>query len=374
MNAYIEGMRFIICVLLAVAYAWPATAGAAAVFPPGTSQFFGTFARDAVVDADGDVWLALPEGIVRYTAAGPGTVLAVPGGDARSLAVAADGSLWFANEEFVGRVSTGGTILEEYRIDGASSLTVASDGALWYIRHLTDIVGRIAGGTPAEFSTTNPWSLAPAGDGAMWVLRTGFGTAADVFDRISPTGAITTTPLGTDILFGELQLGADGTLYVSKGLNGGLLRRRPTESGFTSVAGLSSTTSFLVDDDGNIWSTDISTLHYRSADGTVRFSVELPQDPRIPECDGTVSHWAYYALALDPAGGLWLRLMDEGGGMPFPPCELPEPPELPTLIRIDAAALVAAHGPHESVPVLSPGMLAALAGLLIGIAALRMRA
>ncbi|HEY0158475.1 MAG TPA: hypothetical protein VGF28_14425 [Thermoanaerobaculia bacterium] len=366
-------MRVIICVLLAIVCAWPAAAGDSAAFPPGTSQFFRTFANDAVVDLDGDVWVALPEGIVRYTAAGRETVLAVPGGAAHRLALAADGSIWFSNEAFVGRVSTAGTILEEYSINGVNDLAVASDGALWYVRSYVDMVGRIADGTPAEFSTTQPWSLAPAEDGAMWVLRTGFGTTADVLDRMADTGAITTIPLGTDVLFGDLQRAADGTLFIGTGIRRGLLRRRPNQSRFTPVAAFSGS-AFLVDDGGNIWSTEVNTLHYLSADGTLRFSVELPQDPRLEECSVNVPVWVYRALALDSAGGLWLRIYNDAVGFPAPPCELPEPPEMPTLIRIDAAELVAAHAAHETVPALSPGLLAALAGLLIGIAALRMRA
>jgi streptogramin lyase len=364
-------IRLSLCTLLAIVCSWPAAAGTPPAFPPGTSQFFGTFAGDAVVDAGGDVWVALPEGIVRYTAAGAGTVLAVPGGNVFRLALAGDGSIWFFNNTFVGRVSTGGTVLEQYNISEISDITVASDGALWYIRG--DMVGRIAGGTPVEFSATNPWSLAPAEDGAVWILRTGFGTSPDFLDRMSPTGAVTTTPLGVDVLFGELQRAPDGTLYVGTGIKEGLLRRRPNQTGFTPVAGFDDQ-MFLVDDGGNIWSTTLNNLNFMSANGTVRFSVELPEDPRAEECVN-VPVWEYRPLVLDSAGGLWLRISDAGVAFPLPlPCDLPEPPEMPTLIRIDAEALVAANSSHVTVPTLSPAMLAGLAALLIAIAALRMRA
>lgn len=365
-------MRFIVCVLLAIACAWSAAAGAPAGFPPGTAQFFGTFARDAVIDGNGDVWVALPEGIVRYTAAGAGTVLAVPGGKVFGLALAGDGSIWFFNNTFAGRITTGGTVLEQYNISGISDIAVASDGALWYVRSSADMVGRISGGVPVEFSATDPWSLAPADGGAVWILRTGFGTGADVLDRMSTTGTVTSTPLGADVLFGDLQLAADGTLYVGTGINEGLLRRRPNQTAFTPVAGFEGD-MFLVDGDGNIWSAALNDLNFISANGTVRFSVELPQDPRAGECVN-VPAWQYRPLVLDSAGGLWLRISDAGASHPLPlPCDLPEPPEMPTLIGIDAAALVAANSSHATVPALSPAMLAGLAALLIAIAALRLR-
>jgi len=357
-------------IVLALAVALAAAGREPPTFPSGTSQFFRTYATDAVAPRDGGVWLAVPEGIVRYNAAGGGTVLTTPGGAPYKLALAADGSIWFANRTGVGRISTSGTLLEQYTLADIRDIAAAIDGALWYARSSGSIVGRIAGGTPVEFtSPTAAWSLAPASDGAVWILGHGFGTSADFLYQMAPSGAMTVVPLGADVLFGRLQAVADGTLYIGTGYRNELLRLQRRSTSVEVVRGFHDS-MFLVDDAHNIWSATYSVLDYLAQDGPSGFALELPYDPRAGTCSN-IPVWAYRPLAIDSDGGLWLRVFDDAGYLPEPlPCSLPEPPEMPTLIRIDTGALIAA----QNVPILSPAMLAILATVVAAVGVLRLRA
>jgi streptogramin lyase len=330
--------------------------------PPGTSQFFGKHASDVIAADDGGVWVALAEGIVHYTAAGGGTVLPVAGGAPYRLARAADGSIWYANQSGIGRISTAGLVLEQHSVTGILAIGVASDGALWYLRDYGSTVGRIAGDTQGEFNPpVDAWSLASAGSGAMWLLDEGFGTSTDFLRRMAPDGTVTTYPTGADVLFGRLQALPDGTLYVGTGIRYSLLRLRAGSPNFALVPGFHDY-EFLADGAGGVWSSSYSVLHYSGANGASRFSLQLPYDPR-ETCYGSTPVWAYHPLAVDAQGGLWLSITDEAGYIPLPfPCLEPEPPEMPTLIRINAAALIAAQAVHE-VP-LSPAVLVTLAALL----------
>lgn len=356
--------------LLAVLAALPAAGTEPPSFPSGTSQFFRTYAAAAIPAQGGGVWIALPLGIVRYTAAGAGSVLPTPSGAPYRLALAPDGSIWFANATGVGRISTSGTLLEQYTVAGIAAITVASDGALWYARTSGSIVGRIAGRTSVEFtSPTDVWSLAPASDGAVWLLGQGFGTSADLLHRMSSTGAVTVLPLGADVLYGTLQALPDGTLYIGTGYRNGLLRLRPGSSSFEVVLGFRDS-MFLVNDAHNVWSATYSVLNYLAANEVFRVALQLPYDPRVGKCSNLPA-WAYRPLAIDSEGGLWLGVFDDAFYLPLPlPCNLPQPPEMPTLIRIDAAALIAPH----NVPTLLPLVLVSLAALIAAMGVLRLRA
>jgi hypothetical protein len=341
-------------------------------FPPGTSQFFQTHVAAAVPAAGGGVWLGVEDAIVRYDVSGGSTVLPVPGGTPYRLALASDGSIWFANGTIVGRVSTGGALLEQYPVAGIIDITVAGDGAVWYLRDWGDVIGRIAEGMPVERSSlADAWSLATADAGAIWILENGLGTENDSLYRMAPDGEITEIPLGVDILYGELQTSADGTLYIGSGLRYGLRRLRPGATAVEPVPGFRDE-KFIVDSTHNIWSATLWTLTYTARDGVNRFNLELPYDPRLAFCSN-IPIWGYEPLALDSAGGLWMRVIDEGLYLPLPvPCERPEPPEMPTLIRLDTAALLPALLGRD-IPVLSPAMLAALAAVVLLVAFARLR-
>lgn len=345
-------------------------AGGSPLFPRGTAVFFRTYAQDAVPAEGGGVWVALPGGIAHYTAAGQGSVLATPGGMPYFLALAADGSIWYANPTGLARISTSGALLEQHAMSGITDLTVADDGAVWYLRAHGSIAGRVAAGTASEFTApAQAWSLAPAGDGAVWILGTGFGTEPDVLHRMSAAGDVTTYPLGADVLFGRLQVVADGTLYIGTGYGYSLLRLRRGSTTVEVVPGVQHG-RFFVDDAHNLWLTSSFRLTYLGADGT-RFTIDLPRDPRT-DCVN-IPAWAYRPLAIDSERGLWLRVLDEAAYFPMPiPCHLPEPPEMPTLIRVDAAGLVSAYGARE-IPSLSPAMLLSLAAIVVALGVLRAR-
>lgn len=354
-----------LCVVLSVAGAEQLP------FPAGTAQFFRIYPATAIPAAGGGVWLSLPEGIVRYTAAGRGTVLATPGGAPFRLALASDGSIWFANGLGVGRVSAAGNLLEQHALTNVGEIAVASDGAVWYTRAFGSVVGRIAAGSPTEFvSPTQAWSLAAAADGAVWILGTGFATATDSLYRMSTTGAVSVLALNADVLYGRLQTIPNGTLYISTGINHEMFRLPPVSGEVSKVAGVSDE-AFLVDDGGNIWSASSSILKYLASDETVRFKVQLPYDPR--SFCSTAPYWAYRPLAVDATGGLWLRVINDRMYLPEPlPCDEPEPPEMPTLVRLDIATLFATQS-SINVPTLSRTMLVIVLAAISVIGLLRSR-
>lgn len=354
--------------LIALLFAPVALAVDPIPLPPGSSAFFPERAYDIVAADDGGVWAAVDGGIAHYTATSSSPVLPIPGG-AWSIARAADGSIWFANETRIGRILTTGAIVEEYAIPYPymRDIAVATDGALWYVG--SSVVGRIAGGKTAEFVVTNAWSIAAASDGDVWVAEHGFGKSPDSVTRITPNGEMTPYPTGGDFLFGKLQTVRDGTLYAGTGITKSLLRLPSGSTNFQAVPHFDDT-RFLADDAHNIWASSYIMLNYLGADGTTRFSIELPSDER-QACDRDT--WYYVPLAIDSDGGLWLKAEIDGAGFPFPmPCTEPAP-VIARLIRLDVDTLLAAHGPHE-IPTLSTTMLIGLAAMAIAIGVLRLRA
>lgn len=357
------------CLLLTLTVALSSAAATPPPLPPGTAQFFGSFGFAAVRAEGGGVWIASAGDIVRYTAAGSGTVLTTPGGTPYRLALALDGSIWFSNETGIGRISTTGTLLEHHAITDIRDIAVATDGALWYAR--SSSIGRISGGAPVEFpSPSDPWSVAPADGGSVWILPSGLGTAPDSVYRMSPAGGITQLSLADDVLYGDLQRLGDGTLYIGTGYKNGLLRLRSGNSSAEVVDGFKDV-MFLVDEAHNIWSNYGSVLNFRGANG-IRFAVELPYDPRSGQC-ANIPYYVYRPIAIDSDGGLWLRIFDDAGYLPIvTPCGLPEPPPMPSLIRLDTASLIAANHGIEA-PALSSTMLILLAAVVAAIGMLRLR-
>jgi hypothetical protein len=359
--------RTALCILLLAAARFAAAADPPP-FPPGTTQFFRTFAADAVTARDGGVWVALPAGISRYTSAGAGSVFVTPGGSPGRLALSSDGSIWFSTTNVVGRFSTVGALLEQHALFNVSDLAVASDGALWYLRANGSVVGRIASGSPIEFpAPPAAWSLAPTTDGGVWILGSGLGTTNDFLYRMSFSGSVSVVSLGADVLYGRLQTTPEGTLYIGTGYRKALFRLAAGSNNLEAVSAFSDT-MFLVDQGQNIWGSTATVLHYLRA-GAAPTALALPYDPRIGMCVN-IPVWAYRPLAVDSGGGVWLRIFDDGFYLPeSPPCPLPNPPEMPTLIRIDASALPAV----QAVPASSLLMLMALAACLVAISLWRMR-
>lgn len=330
-------------------------------FPAGTIQFVNTGTSSSAVPAlGGGVWMGTSQGLVHFTEAGPGTVLPTPGaGTPFDLVLAPDGSIWFAKQTLIARMSPAGAILEQYPLAQVRALAVASDGALWYAR-LDNIVGRIAGGVPTEFpSPTQTWSLAPASNGDMWALGTGFATGTDSLYRMTPTGQVTVLPLGQDVLFGRLQALPDGTLYIGTGIRNSVLRLAPGAQ-VVDVVKLPGS-EYLSDAAGNLWTGGYERLGYIFRAGPPHINVSMPGDPR--ECSN-IPAYLYTPLAIDSSGGVWVRIVDDAAYIPTPiPCNEPEPPPMPDLIRIDATQFIASHVP-EHIPTLSPAMLVGLAAAL----------
>ncbi|MEO8037052.1 MAG: hypothetical protein ABI837_21680, partial [Acidobacteriota bacterium] len=316
---------------------------------------------------NGGIWFNTNQGIVRYTESGPGPTLPTHGGGApRNLVLIADGSIWFSANTLIGRISQQGTILEQHSVPLAKRLTVASDGAVWYTRD-SSTVGRIASGIRTEFSApTDVWSLAPASNGDVWLLGSGFGTSTDSLYRMTATGSVTVLPLGYDVLFGRLQALPDGTLYIGTGYRNGVLRLEP---GRVSVEKVSLPGSeYLADSAGNLWTGGYGVLGYISRTGARNLAVPMPVDPRAP-CFN-IPAYKYQPVALDSTGGLWVEIFDDALYIgETPPCPKPEPPPMPSLIRIDVARFLAANDPG-SIPTLSMPMLIALA---IGLALVAIR-
>jgi streptogramin lyase len=308
-------------------------------FPPGTAMFFETRATSAIPANGGGVWAATNNGITRYTASGAGVTVPTPDGSRPSLlALAADGSIWFATPTMLGRMSASGVPLEQYPQYGtfnARSLAVATDGALWYGHDYPgSYIGRIAGGAITKFDAPGtPWSLAPAEDRAVWILTPGFGSELDALYWMDSTGAITALPLGHDVLFGTVQTLPDGTLYVGTGIRKSVLRRTPGSQTFEEIP--LPYTEYVADADGNLWTGGIGLLGFIDRLGTLNVRTKMPLDPR--DCS-TIPVWLYSPEAIDSEGGVWVRIFNTAFYLPEPiPCNEPEPPPMPDLIRIDSA-------------------------------------
>jgi streptogramin lyase len=339
-----------------------ATSAAAAEFPDGTIRFIDTRAAAAIPAFGGGIWVGTPQGLARYTEAGAGATFPTPGGGApRNLVIAPDGSIWFAANTLIARISPNGAILEQHPMSAVGALAVAPDGALWYSRgSLGEVVGRIADNVPTEFpSPTQSWSLAPAGNGQMWVLGNGFGTGSDNLYRMTPTGAVTVLPLGHDVLFGNLQALPDGTLYIGTGIRRSVLRLAP---GAQTVEVVSLPGSeYLSDSAGDLWVAGYQVLGYIARSGVPNVSVTMPGDPRQLLCSN-IPAYLYQPVAIDSTGGLWVLIFDAAFYIgESPPCNEPDPPPMPDLIRIDTAQFLAANAPGYAIPTLSTAMLVALA-------------
>jgi ligand-binding sensor domain-containing protein len=334
--------------LLAIVSSLPALAAEPSQFPAGTARFFDTYPAAAVAAEGGGVWLALPEGIVRYTAAGAGTVLTTPGGAPKSLALAADGTIWFVNASGIGRLATTGVLLERYNFAPVGKIVVASDNSLWYTRLDRTIIGRIARGDRMEWpAPADTWSLAPASNGAIWILPHGMGTTVDSILQMSANGTITVSSLDTDVLYGTLQTLPDSTLYISTGIRHRLLRMKPGSPLVETISAFDAS-EFLIDGKHNIWSVADSDLKYLAGNGTLAFITSLPNDPRGRFCSN-VPAWTYAPLAIDSSGGLWLQVYNQAMYISLAlPCPLPTPDAMPTLIRIDATALIARNQPSTA--------------------------
>jgi hypothetical protein len=346
-----------------------ATSAAAAEFPAGTLQFFDTRAAAAIPASGGGIWVGTPLGLVRYTESGPGAILPTPGGGApRDLVMATDGSIWFAADTLIARISPNGTILEKHLMSAVGALAIASDGTLWYSRgSLGDVVGRFVGNVATEFpSPAQSWSLAPASNGQMWVLGNGFGTDSDNLYKMSPAGAVTVLPLGHDVLFGHLQALPDGTLYIGTGIRRSVLRLLPGRQ-TAEVVSLPGS-EYLSDSAGDLWVAGYEVLGYIARFGVPNVSASMPGDPR--QC-ANIPAYLYRPLAIDSTGGLWVLIFDDAFYFPEPiPCEAPQPPPMPDLIRIDTAKFFAANAPATAIPTLSTAILTALAITLV-LAAIR---
>lgn len=318
-----------------------AVTAVAVEFPLGTATFFDTGAEDAIPALGGCIWVSTSQGLVRYTEAGPGAVVPTPGGGPPlHLVLAADGSIWYSADTLIARISPDGQVLEQYPVTLIRALAVASDGALWYAR--ADSMGRIAGGVRTQFSApTPPWSLAPAANGEMWVLGMGLGPKLDTLYRMTTTGAVTALPLGHDVRLGRLQALPDGTLYIGTGIGNSVLRLAPGEQTVVKVDLPGS--KYLSDSSGNLWTAGHQVVGYIARVGKPNVSVPMPEDPR--NCEN-IPVYLYEPVAFDTTGGLWVRVVNDTGVIPFPIlCLEPEPPPMPDLIRIDMATFLAIHAP-----------------------------
>jgi hypothetical protein len=349
-----------LAIVLVVAVATLEAAGQTPGFPAGTLEFFNAGAVAAIPAGGGGVWVLTPEGIVRYTTAGKGTVLTTPGGLPELIEQAGDGSIWFSNSSIIGRMAEDGTVLEQYAVGAyPTELEVATDGALWYLpdQIARTTVGRIANGVRTEHEVgVTIWSLSRAPNAAMWALPHGFGASSDDLRLITPAGGVTVVPLGINGLFGEIKGIPEGTQFISTGYFETLFRLLPGAQTAQQIAGFSEL-DWVVDGAGNVWSGEYGKLHYY---GLTRFTLNMPVDPRSCS-DRTYQH--YEPLIVDNSGALWVRIRHEtvsSGPLPPPPCGEPAPPPLPDLIRIDVPALLAASQSLAAVPVLSPMAIAAM--------------
>lgn len=167
----------------------------------------GSIPDGIISGPDGKIWFAEQGtdnlGRIDPLAADPGaslTAFPTPAGSSpTNLATGPDGAVWFVADTKVDRMTTVGTVTDQFDVTGAGNgvefITTGSDGNLWFLAQAGNTLSRL---TPAGALTVYPLPQADSAptkpitgpDGALWF------TEANRIGRFEPPAAVTTTTTG----------------------------------------------------------------------------------------------------------------------------------------------------------------------------------
>ena len=153
-------------------------------------------------------------------------------GAAVLVAALGGAATWVANRNYPGMRFI------EYRmaqpLDTPTAIAAAPDGTIWFTIDLAAAIGRVHDGRLERLSLASsnvePIGLGAGPDGSAWYTDNG----ARAISRITPTGEISSFPLGTPIVrLGRLTVAPQGAVWFAEAtgyrmtlLHGSAVRRR----------------------------------------------------------------------------------------------------------------------------------------------------
>ena len=182
-------------------------------------------------------------------------------------------------------------------LDTPTAIAAAADGTIWFTIDLAAAIGRIRDGHLERFSlatnNVDPIGLGVGPDGSAWYTD----NSARAISRITPTGEISTIPLGTPIVrLGRLVVSPQGAVWFAEAtgysitrLKDGEITRHVFESPRDDPYGVA------VAADGTVWATlklGNQLLHI-TADGDIK-TFDLPKPAAAPS-----------DIATGPDGSVW---------------------------------------------------------------------
>ncbi len=183
------------------------------------------------------------------------------------------------------------------KLDIPTALALAKDGTVWFTIDSSDALGRIKDGKMQRISkgsrNVEPLGIGVDAQGNAWVAD----APAVAIKRVTPTGEISATPLGTSIArLGRLAMGPDDTVWFTEStaysvtkLKDGILTRHDIQSLRGSPFGVA------VASDGTAWATlQSSNALLRIASGGKMTEHEIPTRGASPT-----------DIALDAKGRPW---------------------------------------------------------------------
>jgi streptogramin lyase len=179
-----------------------------------------------------------------------------------------DGNLWFTEQKtgYVGKMSTSGTVLAEYKLPTGSEprdITTGPDGNLWFTDFGTKKVGKITtSGTITEYATTaknKPEGIVAGPDGNLWFTEYSASlflteVTASKINKITTSGTITGYALPSESAPRRIAAGSDGNLWFTDYATGKI--GKITTGGTVTEYALSETSHPLgisSGPDGNVW-------------------------------------------------------------------------------------------------------------------------
>jgi len=226
------------------------------------------------VGPDGDLWFPEVFTIAKITTGGaltefPSTSFAafnIP----TDIISGPDGNLWFTGSlsSNLGKVSTGGSLLNTYALSIGSAprrATLGPDGAIWFTENLPGRIGRITtAGAVSSFAIPTPNSrpvgIVSGSDGNLWFVE----RLANNVAKITTSGTVTEYSLGSALrgLF-DITAGPDGNLWFTETnfKNGNKIGRITTSGSVTEFALPTANAKplFIVTGpDGNLWFTEFN--------------------------------------------------------------------------------------------------------------------
>jgi hypothetical protein len=161
--------------------------------------------------------------------------------------------MWLATGTLITRVTPAGVATTFDPGVNATIVSLASgtDGNVWFVTQSKS--GKITPSGVATVFNTGGTSIAKGSDGNMWMSQPSFGGSGSIH-QISPTGTVTTFPLGFPWCSGNT-LGPDGNQWLTCGFGTNKLLRVATDGTVTafSDSSINNPGPVIVGSDDRVW-------------------------------------------------------------------------------------------------------------------------